>query len=99
MNAYYNPERTSTSQRANGINSVTYGLGFINFLCAIVAFFTSTAAIKVEKICFSAICFVAFFGTVGSMESGNIGMLLGITICALATLLEFATLKSLVKRK
>ena len=100
MNAYYNPERTGTSsQRVNNISPVTYGDGFINFICAIVAFFTSVAAVKVEKVCVSALCFFAFFGIVGSMEAGSINMFAGSILCGIAAILEYLVLKSLIKKK
>jgi hypothetical protein len=40
---------------------------------------------------------VAFFGVVGGIECGAISMLVGIIVCALISLCEYATLKSIFK--
>jgi hypothetical protein len=44
-------------------------------------------------------CFVAFFGVIGSMDSGSIGMFAGISLCSLFSLIEFFIFKSMIKSK
>ena len=55
-------------------------------------------AVKLEKTALSLVLFIAFFGVVGGIESGALTMLAGILICAVISLFEYATLKSLFKR-
>ena len=98
MNAYY--ERTNRQAIANNHSiNTAFGDGLISFICAVVAFFTSAAAVKVEKVVLSTVCFVAFFGIIGSMESGSIGMLFGILLCSACSLVEFFIFKSMMNNK
>ena len=99
MNAYFDNTtygRNITRERA--IPSRKYGDGFISFICAIIGMLTCSAAVKIEKTAVSLILFVAFFGVVGGIECGAISMLIGILVCAIISLCEYATLKSLFKR-
>ena len=99
MNAYFENTgyRTNTT-RESTINSHSFGDGFISFVCAIIGMLTCTAAVKLEKTALSLVLFIGFFGIVGGIESGAISMLAGIVICAVLSLCEYATLKSLFKR-
>lgn len=99
MNAYY--ERTNRTAVATGDRTINVNVGdkLIAAICAIVAFFTTTVAIRIEK---SVVCtagFVAFFGVIGSIESGSLSMLLGVAICAAISIAEFFILKSMFKKK
>ena len=96
MNAYY--QRTNRTIVVTDNNPINVGDKLISLICTIVAFFTSAVAVKVEKAVLCTVCFVAFFGVIGSMESGNIGLLGGILLCAALTLVEFFIFKSMVKR-
>lgn len=98
MNAYF--ENTSYGRnipRSRTAPARKYGDGFISFICAIIGLFTCTAAVKLEKTALSLVLFIAFFGIVGGIESGAISMLVGILVCGVISLLEYATLKSLFK--
>lgn len=99
MNAYF--ENTSYGRnitRERQIPARKYGDGFISFICAIIGIFTCPAAVKLEKTALSLVLFIAFFSVVGGIESGALTMLAGILICAVISLFEYATLKSLFKR-
>lgn len=99
MNAYYeNTAYCRNGARVSTLPPRRYGDGFINFICAIISVLTCSAALKIEKTAISFGLFLAFFGIVGSIDSGSISMLGGILLCAVVSLLEYATLKSLVKR-
>ena len=100
MNAYYQKNnRTTLVTDTNTFPCVTVGDKLISFLCALVALLTCTAAIKVEKALLCTAGFFAFFGIVGSMESGSLGFFPGILLCATVTLAEALLLKSLLQRK
>ena len=96
MNAYFTDSHRSTRHTPK-IN-ITHG--FIEFICSIVAFFTCEAVVKIIKISVCALSFVGFFGIIGGIESGSIGMMAGLLICAVLSSIEFITLRSLmVKNK
>ena len=97
MNAYY--ERTSRTAINNHSHGTQIGDGLISFICMIVAFFTSAAAIRVEKTLLCTASFIAFFGVIGSMESGAIGLFGGLMLCALFSFVEYLVLKSMIKSK
>ncbi len=100
MNAYY--EHNDISVRNSGTATFPTshaGDKLISAICAIVALFTCSAAIKIEKTILSAICFVGFFGAVGSIENGTVSAFAGILICAAATLVEALIFKSLFSKK
>ena len=100
MNAYYEYDRIHSDRRAQiNIPATHIGDRFISLLCAIVAFFTSSVAIKIEKTGFSAVCFIGFFGVIGSMESAAISPALGILLCFVFGSIEFFTLKSIFAKK
>ena len=99
MNAYFeNAQYTSNVKREVALPSRKIGDGLISVICAIIGLLTCTAAVKLEKTAFSLVLFIAFFGVVGGIESGEISMLFGIVICAVLSLCEYATLKNLFKR-
>lgn len=98
MNAYYEKTNRQAIADNHSINT-SFGDGLISFICTIVAFFTSAAAVKVEKTILSTVCFVAFFGVIGSMDSGSIGLASGILLCAIFSLVEFFIFKSMLKSK
>ncbi len=98
MNAYY--ERTNRQAIADNHSiNTSFGDGLISLICAIVAFFTSAVAVKVEKTILSTVCFVAFFGVIGSIDNGSMGLASGILLCSLFSLVEFFIFKSMVKSK
>ena len=98
MNAYY--ERTNREAIADNHSiNINFGDSIISIICAIVAFFTSSVAVKVEKALLATAGFVGFFGVIGSMDNGNIGMIGGILLCAVFSLVEFFIFKSMIKSK
>ena len=101
MNAYYEKTNRSVAiDNAKPLNiNVNVGDRLIAAICAIVAVFTSAVAVKIEKAVLCTGGFVAFFGVIGSIESGNLSMVLGIVICAVISLLEFFVFKSMFKKK
>ncbi len=97
MNAYYQrPNRTIVVTDNNPIN---VGDKLIAIICAIVAFFTSAVAVKIEKATLCTVGFVAFFGVIGSMETESIGMLGGALLCLAISFVEFLIFKSMAKKK
>ncbi len=100
MNTYYHQDSAKhIDGNINSIHSVRTDDKLTDTICAVIAFFTNAAAVKVIKTIVCAVCFVAFFGIVGSMESGAVGFPIGIGLSALATLIEYLTLKSLAVKK
>ena len=98
MNAYYQKTNRTIAVTDTRPLNITIGDKLISFICAIISFFTCTAAVAIEKAVFSTVGFIAFFGIIGSMESGVISMLWGVLLCAAISLGEFLILKSLVKK-
>ena len=95
MNAYY--ENEAFAKRINNtaaLPEVNVGDKLISIICAIVAFFTRASVIRVTKATFCTALFFAFFGIIGAMENGSIGLFFGIVLCALTTLFEYLALKS-----
>ncbi len=101
MNAYYErTNRTAAIDNARPINvNVNIGDRLIAAICAIVAIFTSAVAVRIEKAVLCTGGFVAFFGVIGSIESGNLSMILGVVICAVISLAEFFVFKSMFRKK
>ena len=97
MNAYY--PRTNRTIVVTNNNPINVGDKLISFICMIVAFFTSAIAVKIEKATVCTAAFVAFFGIIGSMESGSVGMLAGVFCCVVLSVIEFAVFKSMIKSK
>ena len=101
MNAYY--ERTNKTVAINDTKplniNVNVGDKLIAAICAVVAIFTSAIAVKIEKAVVCTGGFVAFFGIIGGIESGNISMVIGVALCAVISLAEFFVFKSLFKKK
>ena len=101
MNAYY--EKTNRTVAINDTKplnmNVNLGDKLIAMICAVVAIFTSTIAVRIEKTVLCTGGFVAFFGVIGGIESGSISMVIGIALCAVITLVEFFVFKSLFKKK
>jgi hypothetical protein len=98
MNAYYQKTNRTIAVTNNRPLNITIGDKIISFICAVISFFTCSAAVAIEKAVFSTAGFVAFFGIIGSMESGAISMVVGILLCAAISLGEFLVLRSLVKK-
>lgn len=94
MNAYYSPEEKKDVKRAS-LPKITFNKGTIEFLCSIVAFFTCDIVVKVVKVAVSAICFIAFFGIAGGMDSGSISAIKGAFLCACCAVAEIFILRSL----
>lgn len=99
MNAYFeNTSHGSNITRDRTAPSHKYGDGLISIICAIIGIFACSAAVKIEKTALSLVLFIAFLGVVGGIESGALSMLVGILVCAVISLLEYATLKSLFRK-
>lgn len=95
MNAYYTGTRKTVVVTDN--NPINVGDKLIAMICAVIAFFTSATAVKIEKATLCTAGFIAFFGIIGGMESGSIGMLAGIFFCIVIALVESAVFKSMFK--
>ena len=99
MNAYFeNTGYRTNTRKESAIPSHRFGDGFISLICAIIGILTCTAAVKIEKTALSLALFLACFGIIGAIESGAVSMLLGILACAVISLCQYATLRSLFKR-
>ncbi len=97
MNAYYENGNIRRSNTRIYPQAQT-GDKLISFICMIVAALTSTVAVRIEKCSLCIIGFFAFFGIVGSMETGSISLFSGVLLCAAVSLVEFLVLRSLVKK-
>ena len=96
MNAYYTGTRKTVVVTDN--NPINVGDKLIAMICAIIAFFTSAVAVKIEKATLCTEGFIAFFGIIGGIENGSIGMLAGVFFCIVIALVETAVFKSMFKR-
>ena len=97
MNAYLDNRAYSVKvSPAPSIPEISIGDKLISFICAVVALLTCPVMIKLEKIVVSTALFFGFFGIVGGIDSGSIGIFGGIVLCALLILLEYSVLKSLI---
>ncbi len=94
MNAYF----TDSKRVKRHLPKINITHGFIEFICSIVAFFTCDAVVKAIKIGVCAICFIGFFGVIGGIESDSISMIAGLFICAMLSMVEFFTLKSIMAK-
>lgn len=100
MNAYYQKNNKTTLVTDTTLfPEVSIGDKLISFICAMVALFTSSVAIKIEKAVLCTAGFFAIFGIVGSIESGSMGMLIGVLLCAVITLVEYLVFRSMVVKK
>ena len=100
MNAYYQHNNIGKVRGNIGsLPEIHAGDRIIDFICAIVAFFTSAVAVKVEKVSLCAVCFVAFFGVIGGMESGSLNLFAGLLLSAALMFVEYLTMKSLAPKK
>ncbi len=95
MNAYYDYNSIST---VNEQKTATAGDGLISFICAMVAFFTNAVTVAVAKISTSTLALILFFGVIGGMDRGSIGMLFGLILCLALSAVEFLILKSMYKK-
>lgn len=95
MNAYY--ENESFAKRINTtatLPEVNVGDKLISLICALVAFFTRASVVRVTKAAFCTALFFAFFGIIGAMDNGSIGMFFGVMLCVIITLFEYLALRS-----
>ena len=100
MNAYFeNQAYSNRLSSAPSISDVRVGDKLISVICAIIAFFTCSVMVKIEKATVATALFFSFFGIIGGIDNGNIGLLGGMALCALITFIEFLTLKSMVDRR
>lgn len=96
MNAYY--ENKTYGNRIPRTAEIRVGDRLISVICAIVAFLTCSAVVKVGKAAICTALFFSFFGVIGAMDNGSIGMLAGVVLCAATSLFEFLMIKSMVKK-
>lgn len=95
MNAYYeNKSFTSRINNTASIREVNVGDKLISLICAVVAFLTRASVVKVTKAAICTALFFAFFGIIGAMDNGNVGLFVGILLCAAVTFFEFLMLRS-----
>ncbi len=101
MNAYYQNEHiTSLGERElYRRHTVTVGDRLISFICFLAAIFTNATVVKVEKAVLSTAGVFIFFGVIGSMDCGRLGLLAGLLICGLVVLVEFFILRSIWRRR
>lgn len=100
MNAYY--ENKTLGNRIAGsanIHSIRVGDRLISVICAIVSFLTCSAALKIEKTALCTALFFSFFGIIGSMDRGSIGLFAGLFLCAVIFIFEFLLLKNIVSKR
>ena len=100
MNAYYEHNSIYNNKRSQiSIPATHISDKIISAICMIVAFFTCTVAVRIEKTVLSAVCFFGFFGAIGSIESATLSPILGILLCAAFGYIEYLVLKSLFAKK
>ena len=95
MNAYY--QNTKINSGARKIPEIHTGDRLISIICAIIAIFTCRAAAVITRIVICTAGFVGFFGVIGSMDNGNLGMLPGIVLCLSISLIEVAVFRGMIK--
>ena len=95
MNAYYQNE--SIRQTTRYTTEIHTSDRLIAFICTIVAIFTSRAAIIITKCALCTAGILMFFGIIGSMESGRIGMLFGAVLCLAIIAIESTLIRSAVR--
>ena len=95
MNAYYNDTQIKNGR---AIPRDNFGDKLISLICNIVAILTCSAAIKIAKALTCTALFFMFFGVIGSMESGSTSMIFGTLVCLAISYVEFALLRSCVKK-
>ncbi len=98
MNAYYENRGFRAHAGQKSFPQAQIGDRSISFICAIVAIFTCSVAVKIEKAVLCTALFFAFFGVVGGMDSGSLSMFWGLVLCGTISLIELGTFKSLVKK-
>lgn len=99
MNAYYEYNGLRGNQRNISIPATHISDKIITAICAIIAFFTCTVAIRIEKTLLCAVSFFGFFGSIGAIESSAVNPFVGILLCAIFCGIEYLTLKSLFAKK
>lgn len=99
MNAYYqkNSKRTLVTDK-NLFPTITICDKLISFICSVIAILTCSAAVKIEKATVCTVGFFSFFGLIGSMDMGNIGLFLGVVLCAAIAFIEFLVFKSMITK-
>lgn len=97
--AYMDNNIRINEERARKLPRIEISDGFISFICSLVALFTCSAAIAVEKVAVCVVCFVGFFGIIGGMESGALSAFVGLLLCALVTGVEALVLRSFAKKR
>ncbi len=101
MNAYYHNEHIAAigTQEIYSSHSrtrrITLGDRLISLISFLVAIFTNATVVKIEKAVLSTTGFFVFFGVIGSMDCGKLGMLPGLFLCGLVALVEFLILRSI----
>ena len=99
MNAYFENVRYNNNARTHKANTRRFGDGLISFICAIVGMVTCPAALMLEKTAVTFALFVSFFGRVGMIEAGVISKVFGKVLGALISVVEYAILKSMFKKR
>lgn len=99
MNAYYQNPKVNIATDIHPYPSAALGDKFISFICMMISALTCSTAIKVEKAVLCTVCFVGFFGVIGGMECGAVGMLAGLFLCAVIGGIELLIFKSLFAKK
>ena len=100
MNAYFEDfsnVRYNEHIRTGEASTRQIGDGLISLICAIIAFITCPAAVKIEKTLVVLSLVIAFVGVIGGMESGTLSTFWGIILSACICFVEYATLKSMFK--
>lgn len=98
MNTLYNINNEKTREkRIRRFPTIEIHKGFINFICSLIRILTCETAVKIEKVSLSIAGFIGFFGVMGGVESGTIGLGAGIFLFAVITFLEIIVLRSISK--
>ena len=99
MNAYYTNGNSVKKINTSTLPKINVKNGFIEFICSLVAFFTCRAVVNIFKATTMILCLGVFFGIVGGMDSGSIGMLKGFVCCAMCSFIEIIILRSMTKQE
>lgn len=98
MNTSYNINNEKTEEkRIRRFPSVEIHKGFINFICSLIRIITCETAVKIEKVSLAIAGFIGFFGVMGGVESGTIGLGAGMFLFAVITFSEIIVLRSISK--
>ena len=90
MNAYYNDSHIRSASLEDRTASA---------ICSLISFLTNKTFVNIIKLALITLSLVGFIVTVGRIDSGSVGFVAGISICACLSLLEIIVIGSMAGQK